>query len=221
MIAEGLINQMIPALKVTDLSEKAILWMEELKINQLPVIENGKFKGLITEDTLLEGNDLSKPVGEVFIESENCYVVVTQHFFDILKIAHEQSAQIVAVVDEDKNFIGVTSYEDVLYEFAKTPTIQSPGGIIVLSLKQRDYSMVEISRIIESNDVKILGSYVSAPYNDSDNIYLTLKLNVNDLTITLAALERYEYKVIGKFKDIDRSETSQERLDHLMRYLNI
>ena len=56
MIAEELINQMIPALKPTDTAEKAILWMEELKTNQLPVIENRMFKGLITEDIILERN---------------------------------------------------------------------------------------------------------------------------------------------------------------------
>ncbi len=221
MIAEALINQMIPALKPTDLSEKAIIWMEELKIDQLPVIENKKFKGLVTEGTLLEINDLSKPISEIQLESESCYVMESQHFFDILKIALEKSAQIVAVLDEDKNYIGVTSYEDVLEEFAKTLTIQSPGGIIVISMKQRDYSLVEISRIIEGNNAKILGTYVTAPYSDSDGIYLTIKLNVNDLAAPLAALERYNYKVIEKFNDIDRSETTQERLDHLMRYLNI
>lgn len=221
MIAEDLLNQMIPALKVTDLAEKAIIWMEELKIDQLPVIENKKFLGLITEDTLLEGNDLSKPVGEFLLTSENCYVVQNQHFFDILKIALEKSVQIVAVVDDEKNFLGVTSYEDALNEFAKTITIQSPGGIIVVSLKHRDYSLVEISRIIESNNVKILGVYVTAPYTDSDKIYLTIKLNVNDLATSIAGLERFNYEVVAKFNDIDRSETTQERLDHLMRYLDI
>jgi acetoin utilization protein AcuB len=48
MIAEGLINQMIPALKLTDKAEKAIIWMEELKTNQLPVIEGRTFRVLIS-----------------------------------------------------------------------------------------------------------------------------------------------------------------------------
>jgi Mg/Co/Ni transporter MgtE len=221
MIAEDLINQMIPALKVTDLAEKAIIWMEELKINQLPVIESGKFKGLITEDAILESNDLSKPIGEFLLTSENCYVVESQHFFDILKVALEKSVQIVAVIDEKKNFIGVTSYEDALNEFAKTVTIQSPGGIIVISLKHRDYSLVEISRIIEGNNAKILGVYVAAPYPDSDHLYLTIKLNVTDLATCIAGLERFNYEIIAKFNDIDRTETTKERLDHLLRYLDI
>lgn len=221
MIAEDLINPMIPALKVTDLAEKAIIWMEELKIDQLPVIENGHFKGLITEELILENNNLNQLIGEFHLHSENCYVLENQHFFDILKVAIEKSAQIVAVLDDEGKYLGVTSYTDALHEFAKTFTIQSPGGIIVLSLLQRDYSMVEVSRIIESNNVKILGSYVTTPYADSEKIFLTLKLNVNDLSKTIASLERFNYSVIAKFHDIDRTETSRERIDHLMRYLNI
>ena len=221
MIAENLINQMIPALKITDRSEKAIIWMEELKIDQLPVIAGGKFKGLITEEIILESNDLNKPVSEYNLTSENCYVGINQHYFDILKIALENSVQIVAVIDENGDYLGVTSYEDALNEFARTITIQSPGGIIVISLKQRDYLLTEISRIIESNNVKILGVYVSAPYKDGESIYVTLKLNVNDMTTTIASLDRYNYQVVAKFNDIDRSETSKERIDHLMRYLNI
>lgn len=221
MIAEELINQMIPALKVTDHGEKAIIWMEELKIDQLPVIENSTFKGLITEDMILESNDLNKPVGEFRLVSSNCYVRNQQHYFDILKIAHAQSAQIVAVIDEEGHYIGVTSYEDVLNEFGKSFAIQSPGGIIILSIKQRDFLLSEVSRIIESNGVKILGTYVQLPYPDSDKLFLTIKLNVNDLNKTIASLERFEYNVIAKFNDIDRTETSQERLDHLFRYLNI
>ncbi len=221
MIAESLINQMIPALKLKDLSKKAIIWMEELKVNQLPVIEGGKFKGLITEEMILDANDLKKPVSEYQLTSENTYVSVNQHYFDILKVALENSVQIVAVVDESKNFIGVTSYEYALSEFAKTITIQSPGGIVVVSLKQRDYLLSEISRIIESDNVKILGAYVSSPYSNSDDIYLTLKLNVNDLSKVIASLERFNYDVVAKFNDIDRTETTQERIDHLMRYLNI
>ena len=44
MIAEELINQLIPALKPSDTAEKAIIWMEEFKTNQLPVIEERRFR---------------------------------------------------------------------------------------------------------------------------------------------------------------------------------
>ena len=57
MIAEELINQMIPPLKLTDTAAYAIVWMEEFRTKELPVVNNGKFLGLIDEDQILELND--------------------------------------------------------------------------------------------------------------------------------------------------------------------
>jgi predicted transcriptional regulator len=59
MIAEELINHMLPPLKLTDEASKAVAWMEEFRCSQLPVIENEKFLGFISEDIILERNDLT------------------------------------------------------------------------------------------------------------------------------------------------------------------
>jgi len=64
MVARELINHMIPPLKKNDLAKKATAWMEKLRINQLPVIENGIYCGLISEELILEDNDNSKAVAE-------------------------------------------------------------------------------------------------------------------------------------------------------------
>ena len=62
MIAEELINHMIPPLKVTDDAHKAIVWMEEFRCNHLPVVEDGQLYGFISEEIILEANDIEKPL---------------------------------------------------------------------------------------------------------------------------------------------------------------
>ena len=47
MVAVELVNHMIPPLKPTDDGHKAIVWMEELRMNQLPVIDKGFLKDLL------------------------------------------------------------------------------------------------------------------------------------------------------------------------------
>ena len=50
----------------------------------------------------------------------------------------------------------------------------------MLSMTFRDYSLSEISRLVEENDAKIISLYVmSAP--DTTEIDVTIKLNVFDL----------------------------------------
>ncbi len=221
MIAEELINKMIPALKFTDTAEKAIIWMEELKTNQLPVIDNRLFKGLISEDIILESNDLDRKIGDFILSSENCYVNEDQHLFDIIRLAQECESELVAILSNDGKFMGVSRHEDTMKAFSNTLTVQGQGGILVLEMRYIDYSMAEISRLIESDDAKILGSYLSQNHKDKDFVYVTLKLNKEDLTTVVATLERFDFKIIAKFHESNTVETERERLDNLLNFLNI
>ena len=65
MIAEEIINHMVPPLKLTDDAHKAIVWMEELHCKQLPVVENGKFLGMISEELIIDANDIDKLISEI------------------------------------------------------------------------------------------------------------------------------------------------------------
>ena len=51
---------MIPPLKGVDDAHKAIVWMEEFRCNYLPVIENNQLLGFISEEIILEKNDIEK-----------------------------------------------------------------------------------------------------------------------------------------------------------------
>ncbi len=221
MIAEELVNQMIPALKLNDTAEKAIIWMEELKTNQLPVIENRTFKGLITEDIILESNDLDRKIRDFKLISEHCYVNVDQHLFDIIRLAQECESELVAILDNNGNFLGVSRHEDTMKAFANTLAVQGQGGILVLEMRYIDYSMAEISRLIESDDAKILGSYLSQDHRDPSFVFLTLKINKEDLTTVVATLERFDYNIVAKFHESNNSDTARERLDNLLNFLNI
>ena len=221
MIAEELINQMIPALKYTDTAEKAIIWMEELKTNQLPVIDNKEFKGLVSEDIILEGNNLDLKIGDLKLISEHCYVNEDQHLFDIIRIARECDTELVAIINSDGEFVGVSRHEDTMKAFGNSLTIQGQGGILVLEMRFIDYSMSEISRLIESDDAKILGAFLSQVPNDHNFVFVTLKINKEDLTTIVATLERFNYKIAAKFHESNTAETEQERLDNLLNFLNI
>lgn len=221
MKASELINQMIPALKLTDTAEKAILWMEEMKTNQLPVIDNLKFKGLISEDIILEYNDLDREIGNFKLISEQCFVNEDQHLFDIIRLAQECNSELVAIVNNNDEFLGVSRHEDTINAFSSTIAIQGQGGILVLGMRYMDYSMAEISRLIESDDAKILGSYLSQDHKDANAVFLTLKINKKDLTTVIATLDRFDYNIVAKFHESTNIGAEQERLDNLLNFLNI
>jgi len=221
MIAEDLVNQMIPPLKATDDAHKAIVWMEEFRCHQLPVVEGGKLLGFVSEEIILESNEIDKKVREFDLVGQNCTVHLDSHFYDILRVAAEHSQQLVAVLSEDQQYVGVITVQDTLGSFAQTAAVQMPGGIIVLTMRFVDYSLSEISRLIEENHAKILSSIVKEDNTDPGMIRLTLKINQLDLSRIVATLERFNYRVIGRYQETKPHGDEKERIDMLLRYLDI
>ncbi|HYG39812.1 MAG TPA: CBS domain-containing protein [Cytophagales bacterium] len=222
MIAEELINPMIPTLKPTDTVDKALDWMEEFRSNQLPVLDNSEYKGLINDYSFYDGSNGGPHISDYALSAEEVFVLPHQHFYDVIKIASDNHLEVIAVVDDQRDYKGVISVKETLLSaFAQISAVQTAGGILVLSLNENDYSLAEISRLIESNNLKILCSYVTSDDLDPLKIKLTLKLNKMDLTYAIATLERYNYKIIAKFQETDIIPTDKDRLDLLLKYLSL
>jgi acetoin utilization protein AcuB len=221
VIAEDLINQMIPPLKATDDAHKAIVWMEEFRCLHMPVVENGKLLGFISEEIIMESNNIEKKLKDFELVGKSCYVHMTAHFYDILKVAADNKLQMVCVLDEEDIYTGVITVQDTLTSFAQTAAVQMPGAILVLSMNHNDYSLAEISRLIEENRARVLSSILKEDPLDPGKIRLTLKLNELDLSRIVATLERFNYRVIGRYQETKPLGTEKERIDMLLRYLDI
>ena len=86
-------------------------------------------------------------------------------------------------------------------------------------MNQNDYSMSEIARIIESNDGKILSSYITSTPTSTE-MELTIKVNKTDIDAIIKDFERFEYKVMASYKESSLQDDFTERYESLMRYLN-
>lgn len=212
---------MIPPLKPKDSAKKARLWMEELRCNQLPVVEDEKFLGLVSEDLILEANDAEKSISDFDLIGKRCVVYGSSHFYDVIKIASDNSVQMVGVLNNEEKYIGVITVQDTITSFAQSAAIQIPGGILVLSMNQIDYSLAEISRLIEENNAKILSSSIKEDELDPSKLKLTLKVNRLDLTPIVATLERFGYKIIARFQETKVLDEEKGKIDMLLKYLDI
>lgn len=217
MIAKELINYMIPPLKTSDPISKVKLWMRELRVFELPVTADDRFLGLITDDQLDEVAD--GDLNDYDLEGESAVVQAHQHYYDVLKVANREAVSLVAVVDDYGKYLGVIALEDIVEAFSKTAAVSGQGTIIRLTLNAIDYSLSEISRLIEENGVKILSSYVVNVDNDPSKIMLTLKLNEEEVGHAIATLSRFGYVVETSYAENSKDEQERERLDGLLNYL--
>lgn len=219
MIAKDLINYMVPPLKLTDKVAKAKLWMDELRLPELPVVDNNRFLGLLDEEILLNDELRYLTVEEYPLIGNECVVFENQHYYEVLKISNIEGFRLVAVVDHLNQYLGVITTEDVVEVFARSSSVSTPGAILMLKLKIQDYSLSEISRIIESNEAKILSSYLAPNEVDPAKVSLTLKINKEDVSQIVSTLENSGYTVESSFNTAAATLDDKERIDILMRYI--
>jgi acetoin utilization protein AcuB len=127
----------------------------------------------------------------------------------------------VAVVTDENTYTGVITIQDTMTSFAQTAAVQMPGSVLVLSMNHIDYSLGTIGRLVEENQAKILSSMVKEDPLDNNKLRLVLKINQIDLSRIVATLERFGYRVIGRYQETKSAPPEKERLDMLLRYLEI
>jgi acetoin utilization protein AcuB len=221
MLAAELIDPMLPALKPTDTVADALDWMQEHHLNQLVVADGGLYMGIVSEDLLLNLPDDQRPIDEVMRLAESIAAHENQHMLELIALVCEHRLDVLAVLNEAGEFMGTASTTELLRQFARDLGIQENGAILVLALDEHDYSLTEISRLVESNNMKITSSYyTSAAYGMADHSRLTLKLNRRDITAVVSTLERFGYTIDAAFASVPIDSFDRDRLDALMRYLN-
>lgn len=219
MQASDLISQSLISLHPDDDGLRAISLMEELRVNHLPVVRNGFYLGILSEKEILNWDHEEEFIEEHIEEITAPSVIGTQHLFDIIEELEKFSLTVIPVLDEEKHYLGSITNRKLLYTIAKSTSIQSNGGVIVLRMNQNDYQMSEIARIIEDNNTKILSSYITS-IPDALQIELTLKLNTMDMNSIVKDLERFDYNVSASFNNEETNDDFTDRYESLMRFLN-
>jgi acetoin utilization protein AcuB len=220
MLAKDLIDDTILAAKTSDTGTLALTWMDEYKVNHLPIVNNESFLGLISEEDIYTANIFDEPLGMHALSINNAFVLESQHIFEVFKQAASLKLSLIPVLDNKNNYIGVISLRKLVDKLAETTSIEASGAIIMLEINPKDYSLSEIAQIVESNDAKILSFYITSA-QETSMIEVYLKLNRMDISAVLQTFNRYSYDVKTIFAGQEVNDDLQDRYDALMKYLSI
>lgn len=219
MTASELITNDVPALQATDTVRQALDLMEENRVSELPVVDQHKYLGLITEDEA-QNADERAAVSSLLHTGVPVQVNPSDFFLVPLKIMHQQKLSLLPVVREDGELLGIITREQLLHAASHYNAAHESGGIIILQIKPASFYISEIGRIVESNNARIihLNTWTDTP---SGELMVAIKVNKNDIQDILASFERYEYNVIQYFGENLSEGELRLNYDHLMNYLNI
>jgi acetoin utilization protein AcuB len=220
MIAIELISNIIPTLKTSDSVQKALDRMSEFKLYHLPIVNESQFLGLISEDELLEERDQNRVIGELNLTIINPFVFENSHIYDVIRLFNQLQLSLVPVLDLDNNYLGVVSINNLLSYTGEMYAANEPGGIIVLTINNRNNSLAHMAQIVEADNAQILSSYVNT-FADSTRLEVTLKINKTELAGIVSSFERYNYEVSAVFNNSQKDDGSADRFNSFMNYLNV
>lgn len=220
MIAKDLISETVPSLKTSDTGAQALNWMEIFRVSHLPIVNEKELLGLISDSDIFDLNSPDEPIGNHELSISSPYVFEHQHIFEVSEKVAEHKLTVIPVLSEKKEYVGLVTLQDLLFGLAKVTNIQKHGAIIILEMNIRDYSLVHLAQIVESEDAKIISLYVSSS-SDSTKIDVTIKINQDDVSRIISSLNRHNYIIKHTFLNTsDLNIFFQDRLDSFLRFLN-
>jgi Mg/Co/Ni transporter MgtE len=193
-------------------------FFNELPFSHFPVVEEGIYIGCIASDDI-ETFDSIKKVFDYRYSLEGFFAREKMIWLDVLEVFAKNHSNLVPVLDEKNKYLGYYEINDILNFFHETPFLQESGAILVVRKKTLDYSIGEITQIIESNNGKILGLFVSE--SDIENTSVTIKINLGIMNDIIQSFRRYNYEIVSEHYEDIYINTLKERSDYLDKYLNI
>ncbi|MEO7444020.1 MAG: CBS domain-containing protein [Ferruginibacter sp.] len=220
MLTADLINKNIPRLQLQDSISKALQLTNDFRLSHLPVVSEGKFLGLISEEDLMDAEDEKKPVEILqnnFLQSS---VAGHVHFLNAVSIIIQADANIVAVVNADISYAGVITSRDLLNILGNFAGANEIGGLIVLEMERTQFAISEISRIVESNDSTIL--HLNTTVDDATGLLtVTLHISKREVAAIISSFERYDYHVLYYLGNEKFENEIDTNFRHLMNYLDV
>jgi acetoin utilization protein AcuB len=219
--AEKLISDGIPSVESSELGQKALNWMDVFRVSHIPVVDDSKYLGLVSDKLIYDLNMLEKPIDSELDKLDTSHAHKDQHIFEVAVIMYKLKISVLPVLDDDHYYLGSITLYDLARRFARLFSLQEIGGVMVLEMNVNDYSMVQISQIVEDNGAKILSSFLDRKPGAS-NLDVILKLDKEDMSPLIQSFMRYDYNVKAVYLDQSMlSDLYNDRFDQFMKFMNI
>jgi predicted transcriptional regulator len=215
-ITDYILNDFNPLTTQSTVKE-ALKLCETYPITHIPVVDKTHYVGCISQTDVLTIDNKEKLLKESIDIFDHFQTENNESLLEILKIFADNDTNILPIVTNHK-YLGYIELNDILDAFSQTPFLNSEGFILVIEKNTKDYTMSEVSQIIESNSGIVLGCYESKRSNEK--IEITLKISSQEINEIIQTFRRYNYTIITEHKDDIYLEELKDRSDYLQKFLN-
>ena len=216
-IAQYITKEVHP-LSPNDPVEFAQMLFKELTFSHIPIVKDSELVGNLCENDV-QGFEANKPIHDYAFALDRFFVREQALWLSVLETFAQNETNVMPVLDENDRYLGYYELSEILSVFSETPFFNEPGGILVVEKGVKDYSFSEASQIVESNNGRLLGAFISETRGDV--VQLTLKVSSTGLNDIIQTFRRYSYEIVSGLDDDVYLKDLRERSEYLNKYLNI
>lgn len=209
----------IKSLSLESTVKKAQKVCENFPISHIPVVENDKLIGCFAESDIRTIENLNRELKEYSNLLNHFHATEKNTLLELISLFADNDSNLIPVLDKDQNYIGYYDLGDILDVFADSPFLHRDNETLIISKPRTDFSMSQVAQIVESNNARLLGLYVS--HETTDAVQITLKIASEEMNEIIQTFRRYDYNVLTQHVKDEYLEELKERADYFRRYLDI
>jgi predicted transcriptional regulator len=193
--------------------------MEDYDIQHLPLVKEEYFVGLVNKEDVLN-LDTYQTLIHLAEQLTRVGILGSMHFTAALNLFSKNELSLLPVLNEQQECIGVILQKNLNDLLAKFLDVDHPGAIIVVSVSPYQYSLAELSRLVETNNAQI--SQLNTNFDEATGaLIITIKLNKEEADVIIATLQRYNYQILHYFGNTIMHNDIEDHYHHLMNYLDV
>lgn len=216
MFIKDYISKDFPSFHLTDSVEEAKAALDAFCFSHIFIKKNHHFYGALSKESLEESEGTLKSLEHLI---ERFAILEDNSIIESIRLFYTFDSNVVPVINKNEKYLGYISCEDVFQELSKYPLFSETGAVLTVEIPAKRYSMTEIANIVESNNSKLYGALISEMAEDF--VRVTLKIGNENLSSIDATFERYDYKIIEKFYNDEKTDMLKDRFGFLQKFIEI
>lgn len=216
MFIKDYISKDFPAFSLSDSIESAREMLEDFGYSHVFIKKSHHFFGAIAKEFLYESEGALKNLEH---QIERFAVLEDNNIMDSIRLFYTFNANVIPVINKGEKYLGYINSDDVFQNFSKYPLFSESGAILTVETPSRKYSMTEIANIVESNNSKFYGGFISLMSDEV--IQVTIKISHENLASIDATFDRYDYRIVEKYYSDEKSDLFKDRFGFFQKFIEI
>ena len=208
----------LPVFNIDDSFGKVLDFFKDSTYSHIAIVEKGRFLGVFSENDI-DAIDAKEKIDAYRYDLQTFFARKETNWLDVLEAFARNEANLLPILGDEEQVLGYYDLTDIVAVFIDTPFFTDPGNILVVATGIKDYSFSEIAQIVESNNAKLIGAFITDVQNDV--VQITIKLSTVNFNEVVQTFRRYNYHILLGTSDDQFLEGLKQRSDYLDKYLNV